>query len=738
MKRFSVFCIVVWALVALSASSLFAAIPQVVNYQGRLTTSVGSPVNDTVTLVFAICADSLCTTQLWTESHSNVIVKDGLFDAILGSITPIPGVVFDGSVRFVSISVDGTPGTRRLPLVSVGYAYRSINADTAAYAKATGGEVDCDDCDDAFVNAVGPDSVRVKEGTAFLGKAVGNPTSALQGVEGYASNSSIGPAVGGYFHTSDAGGGIHIGVEGEGNSTASDEVYGVYGLGTNTSGGNVYGGYFTTTSHGTGVHIALSAKSYGGSPSGTYGIEAVGSNSSSGIACGGNFTTSDNGTGTHYGVYIISNGSSSSATYGIRSEADNSSTGVAYGGYFRANSSGTGVHIALRGVSYGASTNGTYGSYMYAQNTSSGDVYGGHFETGSTGTGEHYGVHSESYGSSAYVVVGLYGRAENTSTGTTYGGYFTTTSEGSGTHYGSYSVATGGTAGWAVGAYNISTSTAATATYGTYGMAGNSSSGPVWGGSFQANTIGTGIHYGVSGVSSANSTAMCTGVYGYADNSGSGYAYGGYFSVPGDGTGNDVALYAKAPDTSAVLTRAGYFQGNVLVAGDFVVTGGKAAATKMSDGEYRTVYCQESPENWFEDFGEGQLVNGQTHIELDPMFLETVTIDAKHPMKVFIQLNDENCKGTAVKRGTTGFDVIELEKGTSSASFSYRVVAKRKGHEDLRLAKMEGPTPEEMRAAGEKIEAQMKADRAQAEAESKKTEAEMSSVKKAPAETDQE
>jgi hypothetical protein len=96
------------------------------------------------------------------------------------------------------------------------------------------------------------------------------------------------------------------------------------------------------------------------------------------------------------------------------------------------------------------------------------------------------------------------------------------------------------------------------------------------------------------------------------------------------------------------------------------------------------MYCQESPENWFEDFGEAQLVNGRADIELDPLFLETVTVNDANPMKVFIQLLDE-CNGTRVVRSHTGFDVVELHDGTSNAAFMYRVVAKRKGFEDKRL-----------------------------------------------------
>ena len=77
-------------------------------------------------------------------------------------------------------------------------------------------------------------------------------------------------------------------------------------------------------------------------------------------------------------------------------------------------------------------------------------------------------------------------------------------------------------------------------------------------------------------------------------------------------------------------------------------------------------------------------MNGQTHIELDALFLETVTIDAANPMKVFVQLEGD-CNGVYVSKGTTSFDVFELKSGTSNVPFSYRVVAKRKGFENKRL-----------------------------------------------------
>jgi len=82
-------------------------------------------------------------------------------------------------------------------------------------------------------------------------------------------------------------------------------------------------------------------------------------------------------------------------------------------------------------------------------------------------------------------------------------------------------------------------------------------------------------------------------------------------------------------------------------------------------------------------------VNGRAHVELDQVFLQTVTIDDRHPMKVFVQLEGD-CKGVFVtNKSDMGFDVVELQGGTSSVPFSYRVVCKRKYYEDERLATRE-------------------------------------------------
>ncbi len=141
------------------------------------------------------------------------------------------------------------------------------------------------------------------------------------------------------------------------------------------------------------------------------------------------------------------------------------------------------------------------------------------------------------------------------------------------------------------------------------------------------------------------------------------------------------AIYGRNPSSSGY---AGWFDGNLRVVGDFTLTAGTKMAVVPTSRGMTELYCQESPEVWFEDFGSGQLENGSAEMMLDPLFLETVTVSEAHPLKVFVQLEDE-CEGVYVRKTTTSFTVHELNGGSSSACFSYRVVAKRKGFEDLRL-----------------------------------------------------
>jgi hypothetical protein len=120
----------------------------------------------------------------------------------------------------------------------------------------------------------------------------------------------------------------------------------------------------------------------------------------------------------------------------------------------------------------------------------------------------------------------------------------------------------------------------------------------------------------------------------------------------------------------------------VLSFGNFIATGTKSAAVALPDNRSVLLYAVESPENWFEDFGSGQLQDGAATIALDPTFMQTVNPAGYH---VYVTANGD-CEGLYVTEKTAAsFEVHELRAGKSSVAFDYRIVARRKGLESLRL-----------------------------------------------------
>jgi hypothetical protein len=106
---------------------LDAAVPQKMNYQGRLTDDQGDPVTSTVSMTFTVYDAETEGESKWSEIHPSVSVEDGLFNVILGEGTPavpIHDTVFSGDNRWLEIAVDGEITTPRTQLVTAPYAMR--------------------------------------------------------------------------------------------------------------------------------------------------------------------------------------------------------------------------------------------------------------------------------------------------------------------------------------------------------------------------------------------------------------------------------------------------------------------------------------------------------------------------------------------------------------------------------------------------------------------------------------
>jgi len=116
----------------LTASAVAASVPSQMNVQGRLL-NAGSPMTGSHAAVFTIYDDPAAGSVLWTES-SSLSVQGGIFDATIGSVSPLPATLFDAQPRWLEVTVDGNTLAPRVRLTTNAYAFRAQRADTADVA----------------------------------------------------------------------------------------------------------------------------------------------------------------------------------------------------------------------------------------------------------------------------------------------------------------------------------------------------------------------------------------------------------------------------------------------------------------------------------------------------------------------------------------------------------------------------------------------------------------------------
>jgi hypothetical protein len=247
------------------------------------------------------------------------------------------------------------------------------------------------------------------------------------------------------------------------------------------------------------------------------------------------------------------------------------------------------------------------------------------------------------------------------------------------------------------------------------GMTTAKSPQPIYTGNGVAGTGPTGVYgfspqgVGVMGATAGSTHASIMGVHGAAGVLGVG-------SPGGQGVVGRVPVARTSVDFNAIAVRgtvvgtppknrtkvgpyAGWFDGpvqvngllsvsDVVVTGDFTVLGTKSAAVPFPDGSHRRLYCVESPECWFEDFGEAKLVKGKATIKLPRDFATAIKTASYH---VFLGAYGSSNGLHVSKRTRAGFVVEEQGKGKSSLKFSYRIVGKRKDIEAKRFARIVVP-----------------------------------------------
>jgi hypothetical protein len=122
-------------IIDLQKDNVKLSVPSQINYQGYLcNASDTSAYSGTVDMTFRLYDSETDGVVWWVENHTGVEVVKGLFSVNLGENNAIPAPLFDGSIWWLEIVVDGEVLSPRKKLVSVGYSYRSQIADTAYHS----------------------------------------------------------------------------------------------------------------------------------------------------------------------------------------------------------------------------------------------------------------------------------------------------------------------------------------------------------------------------------------------------------------------------------------------------------------------------------------------------------------------------------------------------------------------------------------------------------------------------
>jgi hypothetical protein len=246
----------------------------------------------------------------------------------------------------------------------------------------------------------------------------------------------------------------------------------------------------------------------------------------------------------------------------------------------------------------------------------------------------------------------------------------------------------------------------------TSGVSGfNESGGRFAAGVVAAEEASSGFTLGVSAVSDSPNGTGVLGLGQGMSNTGNALVGCCAFGVWGDTRSNvfgDAALIGTADDAraiylqnnSTIVPTAFMFQGaaNQLALqaggnGGFCTidsnghencpNGFSETAAVASGARRVALYAMESPQHWFEDFGGGRLANGSASVTIETTFAETVNANSDY--HVFLT-PEGDCRGLYVSHKTaSGFEVHELSGGQSNVDFSYRIVALRRGLENVRM-----------------------------------------------------
>jgi hypothetical protein len=633
-----------------NSSPASTQVPRLIRFSGVALDETHNPMTGVLGFTFSLYEDQQGGSPLWGETQNIQADANGHYTALLGSVSAegMPLELFSsGEAQWLGVQIQGQPERARVLLVSVPYALKAHEAETLSGRSIS---------DFVLLNKTASTSSKATE--APLGSnstsASSSPLIDKDGPTNFAGSNAtqvVSVTQNGSGHglsaTSHALAAVAGTITGKSNTA-------VYGLASNTSKGSNAAGVTGQSNTETGPGVAGYANGIDGT-----GVLGVANATTGGTGVSG---ISNATSGSTNGLYGQNASPTGNGVFGNATATTSYASGV-YGQ--SASTSGSGVSGNATATS--GYTSGVYGQSASVNGTG---VYGSSANwVGVGGQGATLGVWGDSAtingtGVAGYAEApsgsgdGVYGQSASTS-GIGVSGSATATA---GDAYGIYGQTA--TTGFGAGVIGVTTATTGNA-FGVFGQ----SSGTSGNGVFGIASAPSGSTIGVAGF-----VESPTGTAGYfVARSGSGLILQGISGNPATGT------QVFAVDAN----------GNLDISGNLTVAGSKSARVQLQDGREVALYAVESPENWFEDFGMAQLQGGATEVSLDLGFLQTVDTAADY--HVFLTPNGD-CRGLYIARKTRGgFEVRELGGGNSSIAFDHRIVARRRGFENVRLQEVHVP-----------------------------------------------
>ena len=661
------------------------SVPQLMNYAGVLTNVNGKPLTGVVGVTFLLYRDQQAGSPLWMETQNVQPDKSGHYSVLLGSTTSggMPRDVFvSAEARWLGVQVAGEQEQPRVVLTAVPYSLKAGDAETIGGLPAS-----------AFVlaNGTNASATRVSAGTSSAAAPASKPAHPPVTGKGLVNFIPM------WDKTSDIVDSLIFQKSGQMgvNTTSPAATFDVNGKSdirdtltlfpkgadsTLAISGTTFkvdqtgkvnfvsGQTFPGTGTITGVTTTSGSGLSGGGTTGTLNLSLLKTCSANQVLQwnGSSWVCSSAGTGTITGVNTASgSGLQGGGTSGTLNLSVNPAVVPELGAANTFTNTNT---VSMSSTGNPALNLANHaGNGLYISEAGNDGIY-----IASTGNGiVMASVVGDGIDIQGAAATGISAIGQND------GGYFNGKVAGS---YAQNDVDGNGSAaayGYETGSTNV-----------TYGVVGFSASNKGIG------TYGQGVSGSAEGAGYAGATALGvwgdsgapggTGVLASTDN---GYAIVGLNNSDGGVTAffeNDESLTSS---DVVLATYGGNFGGKCLidVSGLLTCTGGLLAAVPVDGGARQvSLPAVESAENWFEDAGSSQLSNGEAVVNIESVFAETVNTAVGY--HVFLTPNGD-CKGLYVaQKSRTSFVVRELGGGTASIAFDYRIMAKRKGYEQIRLA----------------------------------------------------